>query len=110
VSEHLTHVLDHVHRRADDVQVVADKDDQTIRLQTITACTFDAAVNGGARVSGLVHTQRACTHTQTNTLLLHTGGRWCATCYTMTHVLPTVFAYYRRVQLAIVNADIDFSM
>lgn len=109
VSEHLTHALESVRRSADDVKVVADTDDDAIRLQTITAHTFDAAVYGRPRVSvcGLTSCIR---HVQTNTLLLHTGGRWCAACYTMTHVLHTVFAYYRRVQPAIINTDIDFLM
>ncbi len=56
VSEHLTHALDPVRRSANDVKVVADTDDDAIRLQTITARTFDAVVYGRARVS-----ERVCT-------------------------------------------------
>jgi DNA-binding transcriptional LysR family regulator len=71
VSEHLTHALDSVRRSADDVKVVANTDDEAIRLQMITARTFDAAVYGRARVSERVHTRCTYARSDEHTAVAH---------------------------------------
>ena len=78
VSEHLMHALDSVRRSADDAKVVADTDDDAIRLQTITARTFDAAVYGRPRVSARVRTR--CAYARPDKHVAAAHGRTVVRC------------------------------